>query len=424
MTHVAFIAGTYEPQHCGVAHYTAHLRTALAERGIQSTVLTTYAAARSGDNAADQTVQGAVSQWRLSDLLVLVQTIHRTQADLLHIQHAAGTYSFNRAIFLLPLLLRLSGWQAPIVTTVHEYGWWEWQPGFIPTRLLEGLKQWGQQQGWWDREDGFLLTRSNAIITTNSDAEQVLYRRLPHLKPIIHRIPIAANIDTLALGCQQPQSLNQPEMRREIRQTIHQTVRQQLGWDDETQIIAFFSFLHPVKGIETLLTAFSQVLANQPQARLLLIGGVESLALPAEQAARYWERLQTQISSLNLTETVYMTGYIDAEQVSHYLNAADIGVLPFNPGVTLKSGSLLAMMNHALPIVATRAEPPDPELTDSLLKLVPPRNPVQLAAALTELLQDSTQRQRLATAAVAYSQRFNWNGIAEAHLRIYQRLVY
>jgi len=51
-----------------------------------------------------------VQDWKFADLLLLVQAVHRHRADILHIQHAAGTYGFERAIFLLPLLV--SDWVA------------------------------------------------------------------------------------------------------------------------------------------------------------------------------------------------------------------------------------------------------------------------------------------------------------------------
>lgn len=401
MTRIAFLAGTYQPQHCGVAHYTAHLRQELANRGISSIVLTTRAA-----TGSDPTVRGAVNRWHITELLALLWAIHRSQADSLHIQHAAGTYGFDRAIFLLPLLLRLSGWRQPIITTIHEYGWWEWQPAYLPAQLLERLKEWGQQRGWWDREDGFLLTHSDAIITTNHQAEQVIRQRLPQ-KPLLHHIPIAANVEPASI------QIN--------RQVARQTLQQTYGWND-TAIIAFFSFLHPVKGIETLLSAFQQVVKTQPDARLLLIGGVESLALPAEQAKRYWQKLQTQIQQLNLTNLVQMTGYLAADQVSLYLTAADLGVLPFHTGVTLKSGSLLAMMAHGLPIVATQTDPADPNLA-AAIKTVAARDPSSLAAALAHLLADPVQRHQLSQAALQFSQQFTWSAIVEAHLNIYQQVV-
>jgi glycosyltransferase involved in cell wall biosynthesis len=399
---ITFIAGTYEPEHCGVADYTAHLRHHLLQRGVQSLVLTTHAAAK---KSADPTVQGAIANWNMRNLLPLAQAICKTQTDILHIQHAAGTYQFDRSMFLLPPLLRLLGFKAPIVTTIHEYGWWEWQPQGIPPQWIENLKMWGQQRGWWDREDGFLLTYSGAIITTNEIAQAVMRSRLPNLKASLHQIPIAANVEVA--------DLDRQSAKQQLRQTYH--------WSDDTPVIAFFGFLHPVKGIETLFNAFQQILAQHPQTRLLLIGGVESLSLPGEQAEHYWNQLKQLIHSLGLNAAVEMTGYLDSETVSRMLAGVDIGVLPFNHGVTLKSGSLLALMAHALPIVATFSTPSDPKLEESsALEMVPVRSSHALAQKLILLLENGEYRNQLSQAASQFSHAFTWKNIADQHRTIYQ----
>lgn len=404
MTRIALIAGTYQPHHCGVAHYTSHLRQELSQRGIDSTVLTTAQAAQ---HSQEKNIIGAVRSWRIQDLASLVRSLHQTSVDLLHIQHAAGTYGFDRAIFLLPALLKVTGWQQPIVTTIHEYGWWEWQPQWLPASLLEQIKTWGQSHTWWDREDGFLLTGSDAIITTNYSATQVIHARLPNLAARIHEVPISANIDIAMQDQTQARS----------------TLRQHCGWPADSVVIVFFGFLHPVKGLETLLPAFKQVSVMQPQARLLLLGGVESLALPAAQATEYWQRLQDTIATLNLHTVVHLTGYVDDATASQYLLGADVGVLPFNHGVTLKSGSLLALMAHALPVVATRSTPPDPALTHAPVRFVTPRNEDELALSLSDLLKDNTRRKQLSVAGQAYSQSFSWEAIAEKHVEIYQHVL-
>lgn len=399
---ITLIAGTYEPEHCGVADYTAHLREHLMQRGVQSTVLTTHTAAQI---ASDSTVHGTIAEWNIANLLPLAKAVCQTQADLLHIQHAAGTYRFDRSMFLLPPLLRMLGWKAPIITTIHEYGWWEWEPKGIPPQLIESLKMWGQKRGRWDREDGFLLTYSDAIITTNEIAQTVIQSRLPKLKASLHQIPIGANVEVAKID----------------RQFARHQLRQTYQWSPETPVIAFFGFLHPVKGIEVLLTAFQQVLTCYPQARLLLIGGVESLSLPGQQADDYWNKLEQLIQSLDLNPAVQMTGYLENKAVSQLLAGVDIGVLPFNHGVTLKSGSLLAFMAHALPIVATRATPPDPKLEhSSALQLIPARSSNALAEKLILLLSNSELRNQLSLAADQFSQAFNWKNIADQHLAIYQ----
>ncbi|HEY9667969.1 MAG TPA: glycosyltransferase [Coleofasciculaceae cyanobacterium] len=402
MIQVTLVAGTYQPMRCGVAHYTECLRTALDKQGVPSVILTTHDAAQT---ACDSRVVGVVRSWGFSELMPLVQAIQATPTDILHIQHAAGTYGFERAIFLLPLLLKLMGWRKPIVTTVHEYGWWEWQPNFIPPQFLEWLKMWGQRRGWWDREDGFLLTHSDAIITTNSDAEKVIHTRLPRLDDRVYRIPIAANVEVASID----------------KSVARQVLRQTCNWPVDAQIVSFFGFLHPVKGLETLLSAFKQVLSAQPQARLLLVGGVESLALRGEHATNYWNKLYALVSELGLETMVHLTGYLPADVASRYLAGADVGVLPFNHGITLKSGSLLTLMAHGLPVITTRRNPPDCDLADeNLVRLVNPRDVEDLATALRKLLADSAARSCLVDAGRAFVGRFAWDAIAKSHLEVYQ----
>jgi glycosyltransferase involved in cell wall biosynthesis len=406
---VVIVAGTYRPERCGVAHYVRRLRSALDERGVSSLVLTTEEAAR---GLGDPSVRGVVRGWGLADLPALARAVARTardtRADLIHIQHAAGTYGFKRAVFFLPLLLRAVGCRTPLITTVHEYAWWEWEPRLVPQRALEALKVWGQRRGFWDREDGFLLTGSDALLTTNAPIETAIADRLPHLTPRLYHVPLVANVDIV------------PVERGETRDGV----RTRYGWPLEAQVIAFFGFLHPVKGIETLLEAFVKVLEDRPQARLLLIGGVESLALREEEAAWYWDKLRGLVKELGLDGCVEMTGYVAGEEASRLLSGADVGVLPFNHGVTLKSGTLLTLFAHGLPVIGTRPEEPEPELEDGrIAQLVERRDASGLAAALSGLLNDAPERARLREAGQVYTRNLSWPLIAERHAEVYEAVV-
>ena len=401
---MAMVAGTYRPERCGVAHYVQRLRSALDERGVSSVVLTTKEAACA---SKDPRVKGVVRGWGGGSLPALVRAVRSVRVDVIHIQHAAGTYGFKRAVFFLPPLLRAAGVRAPLVTTVHEYAWWEWEPRFVPQRMLESLKEWGQRHGVWDREDAFLLTGSDALITTNAPIEAAITERLPGLATRLHHAPLVTNIDVAPV--------DHNEARDEVRSRY--------GWPLKAPVIAYFGFLHPVKGIENLLKAHRKVLEDHPQARLLLVGGVESLAL-GEEAAWYWNELHALVTELGLDETVAMTGYVPEEEVSRLLSGADVGVLPFNHGVTLKSGTLLTLFAHGLPVVATRSDPPEPELADGrLVRLVERRDISGLAAALSGLLTDASQRARLAEAGRAYCRRLSWSAIAERHLEVYETVL-
>jgi glycosyltransferase involved in cell wall biosynthesis len=408
VTRVALVAGTYRPERCGVAHYTERLRRAWNVLGVSSLVLTTKEAARA---SKDPDVRGVVHGWELPDLPGLARAVRGAVrdegVDVIHVQHAAGTYGFKRAVFFLPPLLRAAGCRAPLVTTVHEYGWWEWKPRGVPKELVEVLKAWGQRRGFWDREDGFLLTGSDALITTNYHAETAITERLPWLAPRLRRIPLVANVDVAPV--------NHAEARVELRSRY--------GWPREAEIIAYFGFLHPVKGLENLLKAYQGVLEGRPRVRLLLVGGVESLAL-GDEADWYWNKLRALVREVGLGGYVSMTGYVPEEEASRLLSGADVGVLPFDEGVTLKSGTLLTLFAHGLPVVATRPDPPEPDLVDGqLVRLVEQRDAAELSAVLSDLLEDPSMRIRLGAAARTYAGNLSWPATAERYLEVYRSVL-
>ncbi len=415
---IGMLAGSYQPARCGVAHYTARLREALARAGVHVSLYTDAASAAQDRQArglkggAEGIAKGVTGGWTYRHLLPLARSIRRDAPDLLHIQHAGGTYGFQRAVFLLPPLLRHLGYGGRIVTTLHEYGWWTWS---LPAPLgrfdarAHALARWGQRRGWWDEEDGFLLTGSDHLITTNTGAEGALLARLPHLAARTTRVPVGVNITV------------QEADREADRGAARAHLRRHLGWSDGARVVAFFGFLHPVKGLETLLRAFPHVLQKQPETRLLLIGGAESLALRGEEAASYRASLERLAETLGLGGKVALTGYVADEAASSLLWGADLGVLPFNQGVTLKSGSLLTLLAHHLPVVGTRPEEVEPALAP-LLTLAPPKDERALAKALLERLHTLDSSRPLTEAGQAFAQRCSWETVAQQHLDIYRRL--
>ena len=400
MTRIAIIAGTYLPERSNLSDYTAQLCKNLREYCIESVVLTSYYAAEA---AYDPNAIGVVHGWRLADLFALVQAVRASKAEILHIQYSGQSYGFNRAILLLPLLLRMAGWRSPIVTTIHEYGCWEWQPQKIPSQLVEWLKLQGQHCNWWDREDGFLLTRSDAIITTKAETKTVIDKRLPKLKKRVFHIPITSNVEVAPIDCTKARQL----------------LRQNCNWCEDSLVIAFFGFVHPGKELETLLAAFKQISAIQPRARLLIVGGFESLALTGEDAKKYLLQLQTFVSEKSLSKVVHFTGYLSAQTVSHYLTGADIGVLPCDRALSLNS-TLLTLLAHGLPVVATHTQTSLP--VGHSVQLVPAGDITALASELLQLLNNPERRVKLGTGRILFP-NITWQSITKAHLDVYNDLA-
>lgn len=384
MTRIALIAGTYLPERCSVADYTMHLSNNLRKYGVESSVLTSYYAAEA---AYDPHAVGIVHGWRLFDLFTLVRAVLASKAEVVHIQYTAKIYNYEPAILLLPMLLRTAGWRSPIITTVHSQ-WQHKQRKNFP---------------WSGGEDGFLLTHSNAVIATKPETEKVIHNRLPHKKNSVFYIPIAANVEVVSID----------------RTIARQLLRENCHWSNDSIVIVYFGFLHPGKGLETLLPAFRQVSLTQPQARLLILGGVESLDLTGEDAKKYLLQLQTLVNELDLVQSVHFTDYLNAQSVSHYLTGADIGVLPSDRPVTLNS-TLLTLLAHGLPIVATESQTLPP---GHPIRLIPPSDIAALASQLLQLLNHPDGRSKLGKAGIEFGQNFTWHNIIRDHLDIYSYLA-
>jgi len=399
MSRIAFIAGTYLPTSYGVSDYTARLHTSLRNRGMESVVLTTYYAAEA---AYDPHALGVVHGWQWADLKALVKAVWDSGADALHIQYHPRIYGHQPAILLLPMLLRLSGWRSPIVTTVHEYGNWEWQDRGLLARFPAWLKQWGQQHQWWDREGGFLLTLSDATIAIAPEAKTLIQARLPSIDCRLWHVPTTANLQASETDCS----------------SARQVLRQTCNWHENALVITYFGFLYSKKELETLLLAFKQVLTTQPQARLLVMGGLDNSELPVQETNTYLAQLQTTIDTLELHPFVHFSGYLDEKIVSRYLAGTDIGVL--DRGMSLNSSSLMALLAHGLPAIATHMPSCLPDAHP--LILIQPHDVATLTDALIELINCPDKRRQQGEASRVFSETFNWQNITQQHLEIYQSL--
>lgn len=172
------ISGSYGSTKDSILRYIKKLNSVLRDEGFTVEHFTTMAVA---DSVRDDSIHGLVPDWEIENLPFLLYTIMREQPDILHIHHSAPNYGFSPGFGLLPLILRLRGFTMPIVTTIHAYGQWDWQPEFMPHGMWDYLAQLGEKNGWFDREDLFLLTDSAKVVVTTKKVHQLLVERIPSI---------------------------------------------------------------------------------------------------------------------------------------------------------------------------------------------------------------------------------------------------
>jgi glycosyltransferase involved in cell wall biosynthesis len=162
--------------------------------------------------------------------------------------------------------------------------------------------------------------------------------------------------------------------------------------------------------------------ARKVAARLVLIGGETGESDPTNLACS--ERVRGLIEKLGVAGQVTWSGFASPEEVSGHLAAADICVLPFRDGASLRRSSLLTSLEHGVPTVTTNPERPEPLLRDRENVLsVGSGEPKALADAIELLWRDRALMERLALGATTLARRFRWSEIAMEHHRMYQTIL-
>jgi glycosyltransferase involved in cell wall biosynthesis len=365
------VQGRADPERDGVADYVRHLTAALRD---------------AGEEVVPVPVLGP------REAAVRLRAV---APDVAHVQFAPSAFGFSARPGLLPDMVR----GLPMVTTLHEYGWWA-VPRWIPGALWRPL----ERAGWWDRETWRFAPRSSALLTTNEGHARVVADRLGRAAV---RVPLAPNVPDCG-----------PVDRADARR--------RLGVPADAQVVAFFGFVHPVKGLRYLIEALARLRgAGRQRLHLLILGGFTSLALPENEARAFREELAAWTRTCGVANHVTITGRLPAKDVSAGLHAADVAAFPFTAGATTKSGALLSAFAHRLPTLVTAADPPDPHLVDGESVVIAPqvRDALVLVDGLARLFDDEALRRRVAAGGAALMAGRSWEEIAATHRDVYAEVL-
>jgi len=168
---------------------------------------------------------------------------------------------------------------------------------------------------------------------------------------------------------------------------------------------------HP---IDLLLQAFNLIVAQHPDATLLIIGGGEDLPL-----------IRAYIERQPWREQVILTGHVPHALVRGLLSLADLSVDPvYDDSVARARCPLKIVESLALGVPVITGDVGDrAEMLGygTAGIVVPPGNAAALATAIHELLTNSERRMAMAAAALVQASRYDWAYLAARWATIYDR---
>lgn len=373
---IGLITGEYPPMEGGIADYTQVLGREMVKLGHDVFVLTHPDAATYPD---DIHVTADIHNWNRAFFGKVTNWADSHGLAVVNLQFQTAAYNMAGLVHFLPALFR----KIPFITTFHDLRF----PYLFPKA--------GFLRDWIVRE---MARESRGVIVTNRGDEKVLRDRFPNLH--MTQIPLGATVKVI----------KSDHRRAEIRQ--------QLGVDEQTLVVAHFGFVNAVKGVDTLFRAAKSAEDKGVAIKLLMMGGRTGASDPTNQA--YAAEMDKLAQDLYIHP--HWTGFLNDAEVGAYFAAADVVALPFKDGVSLRRTSLQAALAYGCAIVTTPPQDADlPEFEDGThLLYSPPDDKVALAECFARLWQDAGLRRRLGQNAAAASQQFRWDAIAKQVVAFYE----
>jgi len=178
----------------------------------------------------------------------------------------------------------------------------------------------------------------------------------------------------------------------------------------EGDIILSVGRLMPWKGFDTLIEIMPDLLKENPNFYLVIVGeGPEK------------ENLKNQISHLKLENRVKLVGGVDHSQMHLYFRAADLFAL--NTGYEGLSHVILEAMQAGLPIITTNVGG-NPELIENGKNgiLIDYNNKEQLKEAILRLIGDRDSQEKFKQNSKEMLNMFTWQNIIDKTLEVFSSL--
>lgn len=174
-----------------------------------------------------------------------------------------------------------------------------------------------------------------------------------------------------------------------------------------------FRFLHVGRFAEQknhagLVTAFARFHRSHPDAELTLVGTGE-----------LFDPVQQQIRELGLADVIHTPGLVN-NIISQY-SSFDAFLLPsLYEGMPI---TLIEAMSSAMPIIASEVGGVPDMIRHNHSGLLCTSQPESIAAAMEQLYSDAALRQRLGQQAQVDCVKFSSQGMADAYLEVYRKVL-
>lgn len=372
---VAFL-GDYVPRQCGIATFTADIRAAVNQRygELQCPVVAVTDRPEGYDYPAE--VRFEIPERDLPAYRRAADFLNLGNADVVCVQHEFGIYGGPAGGHLLATLSAL---RMPVVTTLHTV---LREPNADQRRVL------GE------------IARLSARLVVMSERGAEFLRD-------IYNVP-AEQIDVIPHGI--------PDMPF-ADPNYH---KDQFGVEGR-QVLLTFGLLSPNKGIEVVLNALPEIVAEFPDVVYIILGATHP-NLVRDQGETYRLSLERLAQKNGVSRNVlFFNRFVGLDELTEFIGATDIYITPYLNEAQVTSGTLAYSFGAGKAVVSTPYWHAQELLADGRGVLVPFHNAKAISTAVRHLLTQETERHAMRKQAYKLGREMVWSNVARLYVDTFER---
>ncbi len=371
---IAFL-GDYWPRKCGIATFTSDLLTAVAAEHTQSQCFSVAVNdINSGYKYPDE-VNFEIEEQDLSSYQRAADFLNISNVDIVCLQHEFGIFGGAAGSHVLALVREL---RMPVVTTLHTV-----------------LREPSAEQQRVMRE---LIERSTRLVVMAERGRQMLQD--------VYQAPLA-KIDLIPHGI--------PDMPF----VDPNFFKDQFGVEGKVVLLTF-GLLSPNKGIEYVLNALPQIVAEFPDVVYIVLGATHPNEV-REQGETY--RLGLEIlAKRNKVEkhVIFYNRFVELENLKEFIGAADLYITPYLNEAQITSGTLAYTFGAGKAVVSTPYWHAAELLAEERGVLVPFGDSQAIAREVVDLLRDDTRRHAMRKNAYKLGREMVWSNVARLYMASFE----
>ena len=374
---IAFI-GNYLPRQCGIATFTTDLCESVAAQFPESNIFTLAMNDQPEGYAYPERVRFEIPQDDLSSYRAAADFLNLNNVDLVCVQHEFGIYGGKAGSHLLTLLNNV---QAPIVTTLHT----------IPAEPTP-------DQSLLMRE---LIHLSDRLVVMSEHGRGYLQD--------IYKAP-AGKIDLIHHGIPDVPFVD-PNFYKDKFKV------------DGKPVLLTFGLLSANKGIEYVIRAMPDILAEHPDVVYLVLGATHP-NVRRHEGERYRSSLENLAKELGVQDQViFYNQFVSLEELVEFIGASDIYITPYLNPDQIVSGTLAYTVGAGKAVISTPYSYATELLDEGRGRIVPFRDPAAIAEQVLQLLNDESERHATRKRAYQFGRQMIWPEAARQYMATFERAV-